>query len=104
MYLRQLVLLKQSIKNKISLQNSFAVILKVHNLSIWENGTQANHVIDRCGQNVVDEYGVVILLASIKEFSDTVDRNQIMSSLSKNLWIGLVGIVIDIRFHIELIS
>ena len=82
---------------------SFSVILKINDLRMWKDRTKANHVIDRSSQNIVDENVVLLFFAYLVKFYDSINRNKVMSCLSKDSYICLILVIINIWFYIEFV-
>ena len=104
MNLRELRVLVQGIEHQVGLLDTLAIVLEVDDLRIGQDGTQANHIVDRGGQDIIDEDGILLAPTDIEEFCDAIDRLDLMGGGTKHLRIGLVLIVIDIGLDIELVG
>ena len=103
-HLRQVGVAVQRVEHEVGLVDPLAVVLEVDDLRPGDHRSQADHVVDRGGEDVVDEDGVALAAAPVEQVGDAVDGDQVVGGLAEDGAVGLVGVVVDVGLHVELVG
>ena len=103
-HLRILLAGIQRIEHQVGLDDTLAIVFKIDNLRIRQYRAQTYHIVNGGRQDIVDEHGVFLPFADLKQLCNPIDRLQFVRRLAEHFRVCLVDVIVDIGFDIELVS